>query len=158
MHPVIVVHFQPLLRQAIDSRPRQCHVCLASGPHARAPLLAVAGGGQPRPHCFHPLVPVLDPALTDVPVGRPPRLGLAPVAVRTLIGGVTWAAGMAKACRGCAPWRHVTDTGSALVCPAGRYPARRGLSYTLPECSAPSMVEATNQGALPIVWGLAAAP
>jgi hypothetical protein len=77
MHPVIVVHFQPPLCQAIDSRPRPHHVCPASGPHARVPLLAVAGGGQPRPHRFHPSVPVLGPALIDVPVGRLARFGLA---------------------------------------------------------------------------------
>ena len=75
---VIVVYFQPPLCQTIDSRPRPRYVCPASGPHARVPLLAVACGGQRRPRGFHTLVPVLGPALTEVPVGRLPRFGLAP--------------------------------------------------------------------------------
>jgi hypothetical protein len=119
MYPVIVVHFQPLLCQAIDSRSRPRHVCLASGPHARMSLLAVTDGGQPQPHRFHPPVPVLDPALTDVPVGRLPRFGL------VTCGGLDaqrWGNlgnRGANAYRGRVQWRHVADTGLALVCLAG---------------------------------------
>jgi hypothetical protein len=148
-HPVIVVHFQPLLRQAIDSSPRPRHVCLASDPHARGPLRAVAGGDQPRPHCFHPPVPVLDPALTDVPVSRLPQFGLVtcgrPDAHRRGNLGNRGSKGLSWPCA-VAP-RHRHWLGPSVPNWVGRPPARRRLSYMLPERSAPSMVEATNKGA-----------
>ena len=161
MHPVIVVHFQHLLCQTIDSHPRPRHVCPASGPHARVPLLAVACGGQSRPRRFHPSVPVLGPALTDVPVGRLPRFGLATCGGpdthrRGNLGsgggkGLLWPCAVAP--------RHRHWLGPSVPNRVGRRPARRALSYTLPERSAPSsMVEGTNKGAVPVVWGLAAAP
>jgi hypothetical protein len=159
-HPVIVVHFQPLLRQAIDSRPRPRHVCLASDPHARGPLRAVAGGDQPRPHCFHPPVPVLDPALTDVPVSRLPQFGLVtcgrPDAHRRGNLGNRGSKGLLWPCA-VAP-RHRHWLGPSVPNWVGRPPARRRLSYMLPERSAPSMVGGYQQGSLPAVWGLAVAP
>jgi hypothetical protein len=139
MHPVIVDHFQPLLHQAIDSRPRPRRVCLASAPHARGHLLAVAGGGQPRPHRFHPPVPVLEPALTDVPVSRLPRFGL--VTCGSLEAhrqgnldnrggkGLSWPCAVAP--------RHRHWLGPSVSSRMGRPSARRGLSYMLPERSAP---------------------
>jgi hypothetical protein len=146
MHPVIVVHFQPLLRQAIDRRPRPRHVCLASAPHARVPLLAVAGGGQPRLHRFHPPVPVLDPALTDVPMSRLPRFGLVtcggPDAHRWGNLGNRGGKGLSWPCA-VAP-RHRYWFGPSVPSWVGRHLARRGLSYMLPKRSAPSTVEATN--------------
>jgi hypothetical protein len=148
MHPVIVVHFHPPVRQAIDSRPRPRHVCLASDPHARGPLLAVAGGGQPRPHRFHPPVPVLAPSLTDVPVSIP-RFGLGTCGGldahrRGNLGnrggkGLSWPCAVAP--------RHRHWLGPSVPSWVGWHPARRGLSYMLPERSAPSTVEATHKGA-----------
>src|SRR5262245_16120767 len=113
------------------------------------PLLAVADGGPPRPHRFHLPVPVLDPALMDVPVGRLSRFGLitcgGPDAHRWgNLGnkggkGLSWPCAVAPRRR---PW-----LGPRVSSWVGRHPARRGLSYMLPEHSAPSMVEATNKGA-----------
>ena len=158
MHPVIVVHFQPLLCQAIDSRSRPRHVCLASGPHARMSLLAVADGGQPQPHRFHPPVPVLDPALTDVPVGRLPRFGL-----------VTCGGPDAQR------WGNLGNRGGkALSWPCAVAPRRRHwLGPSVPswgapcpprvELHAPRALGAQHdggyqQGSLPVVWSLAAVP
>jgi hypothetical protein len=145
-YPVIVVHFQPLLRLAIDSRPRPHRVCLASDPHTRGPPLVVAGGGQPRPHRFHPPVPVLDPALTDVPVSRLPRFGLVtcgrPDAHRRGNLGNRGGKGLSWPCA-VAP-RHRHWLGPSVPSWVGWHSARRRLSYMLPERSAPSTLEATS--------------
>jgi hypothetical protein len=147
MYPVIAVHFQFPLRQVIYSRPRPCHVGSAIGPHARAPLLAVANSGQQRPHRFHPPVPVPGPALTDAPVGRP-RGHNAREARGTMARGERVASGRCGLSRlGWCTWQNrarIKSGGVRRLAPLCCSPSNLNLSTSVTTCQLAPLVSITS--------------